>query len=59
MKSLLKIAKYIKPYKGFAFLSVLSNIIQVVFHLISILAFLPLLQLLFGASEPVLVEPEF
>tara|TARA_R110002049_G_scaffold297888_2_gene487305 strand:+ start:1064 stop:2884 length:1821 start_codon:yes stop_codon:yes gene_type:complete len=58
MKSLVKIFKYIKPYRAFAILSVSSNIIQVVLHLLSILAFLPLLSLLFGDAEPVTVEPE-
>ncbi len=43
----------------FAILSVTSNIIQVVLHLLSILAFLPLLSLLFGDAEPVTIEPEF
>ena len=59
MKSLVKILKYIKPYQGYAILSVSSNLIQVVLHLLSILAFLPLLSLLFGDAEPVTVEPEF
>ncbi len=59
MKSIVKIFKYIKPYRVFAVLSVSSNIIQVVLHLLSILAFLPLLSLLFGDAEPVTVKPEF
>lgn len=59
MKSLLKIVKYIVPYKGLAWLSVVSNILHVIFHLLSILAFIPFLQLLFGNKEKVTVEPEF
>lgn len=58
MKSLLKIVKYIVPYKTLAFLSVFSNILHVIFHLLSILAFIPFLQLLFGNEEKVTVEPE-
>lgn len=59
MKSLLKIVKYIVPYKGLAWLSIISNILHVIFHLLSILAFIPFLQLLFGNKEKVNVEPEF
>jgi subfamily B ATP-binding cassette protein MsbA len=59
MKSLLKVLQYAKPYGLFAFLSVFSNIIQVILHLMSILAFLPLLQLLFQQAEPVIIEPQF
>lgn len=59
MKSLLKIVKYIVPYKGLAWLSIISNILHVIFHLLSILAFIPFLQLLFGNKEKVTVEPEF
>lgn len=59
MKSLLKVLHYAKPYKAFAFFSVASNVIQVIFHLVSILAFLPLLQILFNQAEPILVEPDF
>lgn len=56
MKSLLKIVKYIVPYKSLAFLSVFSNILHVIFNLLSILAFIPFLQVLI--SEPVaLTEP--
>lgn len=59
MKSLIKVLRYAKPYKTFAFLSVSSNIIQVILHLLSILTFLPLLNILFDQVEPVLVEPQF
>lgn len=59
MKSLLKIVKYIIPYKSLAFLSVGFNILFAIFNLLSILAFIPFLSLLFGNTEPVLTEPEF
>ena len=59
MKSLIKILRYIKPYKTFAVLSVLSNIISVIFHLLSLLVLIPFLQLLFGKTEPVTAAPEF
>ena len=59
MKSIIKVLKYVKPYKIYAFLSVGSNIIQVIFHLLSILTFLPLLNVLFREVDPILVEPQF
>lgn len=59
MKSLSKILKYIKPYKLFAILSVTSNLISVVFHLLSLLVLIPFLQLLFGKTEPITEKPEF
>ena len=59
MKSLFKIAKYIIPYKVFALLSVFSNILSVLFHLLSLLAFIPFLQLLVGETEVIESIPEF
>ncbi len=59
MKSLFKIAKYIIPYKVFALLSVVSNILSVLFHLLSLLAFIPFLQLLVGETALVTKLPEF
>lgn len=59
MKSLVKIIKYLKNYKLFAFLSVGSNILSVLFHLLSILAFIPFLQLLFGKVDALHEKPEF
>lgn len=59
MRSLLKIAKYMIPYKRYAVSSVLCNIISVIFHLLSILAFIPFLSLLFGDTEPITEKPEF
>lgn len=59
MKSLLKIAKYIIPYKFTAVASVSFNIIAVIFNLLSLLAFIPFLNLLFGETEAITVKPEF
>ncbi|MAY84676.1 MAG: antibiotic ABC transporter ATP-binding protein [Flavobacteriales bacterium] len=59
MRSLLKIVRYIVPYKTLAFLSVFSNILHVIFHLLSILAFIPFLTILFDDAEPVTEEPVF
>ncbi|MBR9830670.1 ABC transporter ATP-binding protein [bacterium] len=59
MKSLLKIGKYLAPYKLVALFSIGFNILSVFFNLLSLLAFIPFLNLLFGDVEPVLVQPSF
>ena len=59
MKSLAKILKYLNPYKGVAAITVLFNLLSVVFHLLSLLALIPFLSLLFGDIEPVLNPPDF
>ena len=59
MKSLIKIAKYIKPYKLYAFLSVSSNLISVIFNLLSLMIIAPFMELLFLGTEAVMIEPEF
>lgn len=59
MKSLLKIVKYIVPYKSLAFLSVFSNILHVVFNLLSILAFIPFLQVLISEPQALTEPPTF
>lgn len=59
MKSLLQIVKYIKPYKLTVLFSVSFNIIAVIFNLLSLLAFIPFLNLLFGDVDAVTIKPEF
>ena len=59
MKSLLKIVKYIVPYKGLAWLSIISNILHVIFHLLSILALIPFLSVIMNRADRVTEQPEF
>lgn len=59
MRSLLKIAKFIKPYISQAALSVFFNLLSIVFNLISLLVFIPFLSLLFGDTETLTTLPEF
>ena len=51
MKSLFKLVKYVKHYKGYAFLNVLFNILGVIFTLISLTMLKPILDLLFMGPE--------
>jgi subfamily B ATP-binding cassette protein MsbA len=54
-----KILKYAKPYKRFAWLNVLFNILYAVFNVLSVLAFIPVLGILFGQTESVLEKPVY
>jgi len=53
MHYFLKILKYIKPYTPFAILNIISNIISVLFSLVSLTMVIPFLGILFGTQEKV------
>ena len=53
MHYFLKILKYIKPYSSLAILNIISNIISVVFSLVSLTMVIPFLGILFGTQEKV------
>ena len=53
MNYFLRIIKYIKPYLPFAGLNIISNIISVLFSLISLTMVIPFLGILFGTQEKV------
>lgn len=62
MKSILEIYKHTFKYKGLAILVIVYNLLFVIFNLLSMVLFIPFLQLIFpsNADEIVLVEkPEF
>ncbi len=58
MKKFYRILAYIKPYKRFAWLNILFNVLTVVFSLFSFTLLVPFLNLLFGQEELVSVKPE-
>ena len=53
MKDFLKVTKYILPYKGYALLNILFNILSAVFSLCSFTMVIPFLGILFNTQEPV------
>ena len=53
MHYFLKILKYIKPYTSFAVLNIVSNIVSVLFSLVSLTMAIPFLGILFGTQEKV------
>jgi len=60
MKSFAKILKYAIGYKKYAFINIFCNILSIIFELLSVMLFMPLLNLLFNqATEVITVKPTF
>lgn len=55
MKNFFRILAYVKPYKGYATLNVLFNVLSVLFSLVSLTMVIPFLGLLFG-TQPLVKE---
>ncbi len=53
MNYFLRILKYIRPYIGYAVLNVISNIISILFSLVSLTMIIPLLSILFETQEKI------
>ena len=53
MHYFIRILKYIKPYIPFAILNIVSNIVSVLFSLVSLTMVIPFLGILFGTQEKV------
>ena len=51
MKNYFRLLRYVKNYKGYAFLHVLSNLISVVFSLVSLAMIIPFLNILFSQQQ--------
>ncbi len=60
MKSFAKILKYAASYKKYGFINIFCNILSIIFELLSLMLFIPLLNLLFNQeTEIITVEPTF
>ena len=60
MKSFAKILKYAIGYKKYGFINIFCNILSIIFELLSLMLFIPLLNLLFNQESKVVpVEPSF
>jgi subfamily B ATP-binding cassette protein MsbA len=57
MRTFLRILRYGAPYRRFAALNALFNLLATVFHLLSLLLFIPFLRLLLGQVKPVYERP--
>lgn len=51
MKSLFKLVKYVKHYKGYGFLNLLFNVLAMIFNVISLTMLKPILDILFKGPE--------
>lgn len=60
MKSFAKILKYAAGYKKYAFINIFCNILSIIFELLSLMLFIPLLNLLFNQEAAIVTaEPTF
>ena len=57
MRNFFRILRFGAPYRSYAFLTAFFNLLATVFHLASLLLFIPFLRLLLGQVEPVDVRP--
>lgn len=57
MKNFFKVLAYARPYRGYAVLNVVFNLLATLFHLASLLVFIPFLNLLFGQTPPPVERP--
>jgi subfamily B ATP-binding cassette protein MsbA len=53
------ILKYEKKYRKFTVLNILFNILYAIFNVLSVLAFIPVLNILFGTEKKVILKPEY
>tara|TARA_B100000767_G_scaffold76214_1_gene72809 strand:- start:728 stop:2557 length:1830 start_codon:yes stop_codon:yes gene_type:complete len=51
------ILKYEKKYRKFTVLNILFNIFYAIFNVLSVLAFIPVLNILFGTEKKVIIKP--
>ena len=59
MKGFIKILTYVGPYKRFAFLNILFNLLSAIAGLFSITLIMPFLKILFDPNKLVTIKPEF
>ncbi len=54
-----KIIRFAKPYKKYAFLNILFNILYALFSALSFAALIPMLDVMFDKTKQVFTQPEF
>ncbi len=54
-----KIIKYAKPYTKFAWLNILFNILYAIFNVLTIIAFIPVLNILFKQENKIEAAPVY
>ena len=51
------ILKYEKKYRKFTVLNILFNILYAIFNVLSVLAFIPVLRILFNTEKELVIQP--
>ncbi|WP_010522285.1 ABC transporter ATP-binding protein [Aquimarina agarivorans] len=59
MEYIKKIFRFIVPYKGYAILNIIFNILYALFGTLGMLSILPMLDVLFKIKEPLRVKPKW
>ncbi len=59
MKYFKKILRFAKPYKRYAILNIIANIFYALFSTLSMLSLFPMMNVLFGNTEPLTTKPEW
>ncbi|WP_111709215.1 ABC transporter ATP-binding protein [Lutibacter citreus] len=59
MSSFKKVISYTKPYRRYAILNIIFNILYAIFNVLSVLGFIPVLGILFGQEEKVYEKPVY
>lgn len=59
MKYFKKILRFAKPYKNYAILNIIANIFYALFSTLSMLSLFPMMNVLFGSTEPLDIKPEW
>ena len=59
MTQLFLILKYAIPYKGYALLNIFFNVLYAFFSALSMIAFIPLLEVLFQNTKKTIIKPEY
>ena len=59
MKFFKKILKFAIPYKRYALLNIIFNILYAFFSALSMIAFIPLLEVLFQNTKKTIIKPEY
>ncbi|MFC7357043.1 ABC transporter ATP-binding protein [Jejudonia soesokkakensis] len=57
MEYIKKIFQYAKPYKGYAYLNIISNIFYALFGTLAFVSLMPMMKVLFENQEPVTEKP--
>ena len=59
MNYLKKLSRFIVPYKKYAYLNILCNILYALFSTLAMVSLMPMINVLFGESERVCEKPVY